>query len=172
MDTTSHFTFSAEALSAEALHTVEEQLQSMETDGTPISEGQRILELAEIHLKMCRISQAEDELLSALILLLQYSNDILREGNAITEVIPHTLFVQEHRPTQILILELCKRAAEKLSGICSCGGRKQDAKTYDKFLFKIQESLRNEIAMLSEPQLIPMKVVGTDFISVHASPIS
>lgn len=172
MENTSHFTLSAQDLCLDALRSVEEKIQNMETDGTPISEGQRLIELAEIHLKMHCVAQAEKELANALALLLKYSNDLLRSGNAIPNYIPRILFQQEHRVEQITILQTCITAAIRLRGICECACRKKEAKRYDKISLQLQEYLRNEIAKLSEPQLTPMKVVGRDFLGVQVTPIS
>ena len=168
---TSHFTLSAESLFQEALHSVEEKIQNVKTDGTPISEGHRLMELAEIHIKMHCVVQAEKELASASTLLLEYSNDLLRRGNAIPNHIPRILFQQEHRSVQITILQTCIKAANILSGICECVCRKNDAKRYNKISLQLQEYLRKETDKLSEPQLIPMKVVSTDFINVQVSPV-
>ncbi len=168
---TSHFNLSAEVLYQEALHSVEEKIQNVKTDGTPISEGRRLMELADIHLKMHCVTQAEEELVNALTLLLEYSNDLLRRDNAIPDYIPRILFAHEHRSEQITILQTCIRGASALSGICECACRKHEAKRYDKISLQLQECLRKEIEKLSTPQLIPTKVVGTDFISVHVSPI-
>lgn len=170
MEPSIHFILSAEALYQEALQTVEEQLQNIETDGTPVSEGHRLLELAEIHLKMRRISQAEQEIVNAMTFLIEYYTAILQESNAISEALSRTLFYQEHRPMVIHILQTCIRAAGKLSGICRCASRKKEAKRFDKISRQLQEYLRKEEAYLSEPQLIPMKVVGTDFIGVQMIP--
>lgn len=155
----------------EALRSVEEKIQNVKKDGTPISEGRRLMVLAEIHLKMHCVTQAEEELVNALTLLLEYSNDLLRRGNAIPDYIPRILFHQEYRSVQITILQTCIKAANILSGICECAGRKKDAKRYDKISLQLQEYLRKETDNLSEPQLIPMKVVGTDFLSVHMSSV-
>ena len=168
---TSHFNLSTEVLYQEALHSVEEKIQNVKTDGMPISEGRRLMELAEIHLKMHCVTQAEEELAKALTLLLEYSNDLLRRGNAIPDYIPRILFQQEYRSVQITILQTCIKAANILSGICECACGKKDAKRYDKISLQLQEYLRKETDKLSEPQLIPMKVVGADFINVHVSPV-
>ena len=168
---TSHFTPSTEDLYQEALHSIEEQFRNIQTDGTPISEGQRLMELAEIHIKMHCVAQAEKELANALTLLLEYSNDLLRKGNAIPDYIPRILFAQEHRSEQITILQTCIRGASTLSGICECACRKHEAKRYDKISLQLQECLRKEIKKLSELQLVPMKVVGTDCIGIQASPV-
>lgn len=168
---TSHFTLSAEALYQEALHSVEEKIQNVKTDGTPISEGHRLIELAEIHLKMHCVAQAEKELVNTLTLLLEYSNDLLRRGNAIPDYIPRILFQQEYRSVQITILQTCIRAANLLSGICKCACRKKEAKRYDIISLQLQEHLRKETDKLSEPQLTPMKVVGADFINVYVSSV-
>lgn len=168
---TSHFNLSAEVLYQEALHSVEEKIKNAKIDGTPISEGHRLMELAEIHLKMHCVIQAEEELVNALMLLLEYSNDLLRRGNAMPDYISRILFQQEYRSVQITILQTCIKAANILSGICECACRKKDVKRYDKISLQLQELLRKETDNLSGPQLIPTKVVGTDFISVHVSPI-
>ena len=168
---TSHFNLSTELLYQEALHSVEEKIQNVKIDGTPISEGRRLMELAEIPLKMHCVTQAEEELANVLTILLEYSNDLLLKGNTIPDFIPRTLFQQEYRTVQITILRTCIRAAKILSGICECACRKKDAKRYDKISLQLQEYLRKETDNLSEPQLIPMKVVGSDFISVHVSPV-
>ena len=94
---TSHFNLSTEVLYQEALHSVEEKIQNVKIDGTPISEGRRLMELAEIHLKMHCVTQAEEELVNALTLLLEYSNDLLQRGNAIPAYISRILFQREHR---------------------------------------------------------------------------
>lgn len=171
METTSHFTLSTEALYHEALRSVEEKIQNMETDGTPVSEGHRLMELAETHLKMHCVAQAEQEFVESITFLLEYSNDLRRRGNAIPDFIPRILFGQEHRSEQITILQICIRATTILSGICECACRKKEAKRYDKISLQLQEHLRKEVSKLSGPQLIPMKVVGTDFIGIQAIPI-
>lgn len=168
---TSHFIITAKDLRQEALHYIEEQLRSIQTDGTPVSEGQRLMELADIHLQMHCVAQAEREYLEAITLLLEYSNDLRRKGIAIPDYIPRILFAQEHRAEQITILQACIRGTNALSGICECANRKRDAKRYDKESLRWQEYLRKEIEKLSGPQLIPMKVVGADFVSVQVSPI-
>ena len=168
---TSHFIISAKDLYQEALHSIEGKLRSIETDGTPVSEGQRIMELADIHLQMHCVAQAEKEYLEAITLLLEYSNDLLRKGIAIPNYIPRILFAQEHRSEYITILQTCIRAANALTGICECANRKREAKRHDKISLQLQESLRKEIDKLSEPKLIPMKVVDSDFIGIQASPI-
>ena len=170
MEPTNHFTRSAEPMYQEALRTLEKHFQEMETDGKPIEEGQRLIEIAEIHLKMHRISQAEKELHDAFKVLYGHSNEILKKRNAIPEVIPRILYEQEHRPTLVTILQTCITILEKIAGICRCASRKREAKKYDKIILILRQDLHEEMIKMSEPQIIPMKVVGTDFIGIKTTP--
>lgn len=156
----------------ESLRSIEGKFMGLVTDETPLSEGLRLIGLAEVHLKMRRIALAEKELVNALVGLFEYDLDILHRGNAISEVIPRVLFMQEHRPLRISIIQARIKAAEMLSGIYRCANRKYLFKRFDRLFFKSQEELRKELALMQEPQLVQMRVVDSDFTGIYVSPIS